>query len=174
MVAPGDAVKAGQLLISGDYSDSKPGYVVRAEGEVYGRVLYSAAYTAGPTAYEQRRTGACCAAESFAVFGREIFTGLPYEEYELELSAFGDIDACMLPVTIRSYRCYELAPTLVTLSFEEVCIRAEAGARQKLFEAMPKDIRLISLHTERAVAEDGSVTATVAAVGIENIGYGRK
>ena len=60
-VKSGDAVKKGQLLITGDLrSEGAPAFTVHASGEVYAKVNYSFEMTLGRRITGEARTGRTC------------------------------------------------------------------------------------------------------------------
>lgn len=169
----GDAVKAGELLISGDYTDLKPGYYVDADGRVLGRVLYRAEATVQSQCVMLRRTGERVELNVFYLFGRKLFFSPPYENYELESILRARFDCSPAAAFVSNCYCFELRALPTELSEAEIKQAAEAEAQSKLFENIPEDAELISLTTDFVLDPDGSITATVTAVSLENIGYKR-
>ncbi len=173
VVSPGEAVAAGQLLISGDMTALKPGYYVPAEGEVYGRLLYRASASVGRYGTELKRTGSYARAYEFRALGRSLLPGVPYAEYETERECSAVINACPLPLTVWACRCYELRQSQVDLGDRAAGDRAAVLAQEKLFDSITKGARILSVHTEFSVSQDGGVTATLTATTLERIGTGK-
>lgn len=172
-VTEGEAVKSGQLLISGDLGSLKEGYSVSAEGEVYGRLLYRATGTAERMRTEYRRDGRTAEVIAIVLFGKELLFNLPYEAYELEPLDEGSVDACPVPVKVRRYRCFGLSPTPCDIGDDAARLLAASDAQSKLYASIPKDARIVSVNTE-IISDDGSASATVTAVTIERIGFRRE
>ena len=168
-VKPGERVKAGDTLIRGDLWDVKPGCKVRAEGEVIAEVLYSASVTVSPMTSRLVRSGECSLVSIPSFFGREIGTGFPYGDYELEPVRTAVI-ACALPVSVTEYRCYELVTSLVTDTDEAAAMRARLAAQEKLFGMIPHDARITTVKTQTSKNADGSITAVINATAVERIG----
>lgn len=171
MAAAGQAVKAGDILISGDYTDLKPGYYVDAEGSVFGRVLYRAEASASLSSVKLCRTGNYVTVSSVSFFGNELMPAAPYEEYELERVDVRRFVCSPIPVGVAEYRCYELLPMMTEIDESEAALAAKAEAQARLLESLPEGARLISIRTETTTGPDGSVTARVTGVSLENVGY---
>lgn len=174
LVKAGDRVSAGQLLISGDYSDLKQGYSVDAEGSVFGRVLYRSTAEASREDTVLCRTGAGCRFNTIELFGHELFAVQPYAEYELEPVSHYTLSFAPIPVYVKSYNCRELAYTETDIGETAAMINAQKAARDALFGSIPKDAELVSVKTEYSADENGAITATVTAVCIENVSRRRE
>ncbi|MBO4384372.1 MAG: sporulation protein YqfD [Clostridia bacterium] len=170
-VREGQAVKAGDLLITGDLSELKEGLLVRADGLILGETVYTAKATAPLTVEKSQRSGSSVAAVGISVFGRVFFFGLPYDEYELELVKTGRLSPVGLTVT--EYRVYELKTMPVTDTASAAEKRARLKAQEKVFELLPRGARILAVSTECYVNEDGSVTAVICVTVIEPIGVRR-
>ncbi len=174
LAAEGDAVSQGELLISGDRSDLKEGYSVKAVGEVYGKVLYRAVASVPLSSYELKRSGSKALVIAAELFGKELFVGMPFERYELEPVTEWFLDACPVPLALRKNECFELTKTLVELDEQEAFTRAEELALEQLYASIPKYAKVLTVHTDFIKNNDGIVTASVAATTVEIIGYGRE
>ncbi len=172
-VKEGQAVKAGDLLITGDLSDLKEGCLVEADGLILGEVLYSAAATVAPGVEKSVRTGESVTAVGIGVFGRVFLFGLPYDEYESEPVKTGILASAPFPVSVTEYRVYELKNTLIPDTASGVEERARLAAQEKLNGILPRDARILAISTECKMNDDGSVTAVISVTVIETIGIRR-
>ncbi|MBO4562038.1 MAG: sporulation protein YqfD [Clostridia bacterium] len=173
MVKKGQAVRAGDILISGDLSDIKEGYWVYAEGVVYGETVYRASFTAEP--FEERlvRSGTFQRTIAFSVFGQELFKGRPFPSQELELLRETRLTCSIIPIVVREYAAWELVPELTPDAPEGTEERARLSAQEKLDRILPKDAKIIAVSTKCKADPDGSVTATVTVTTVEKIGISR-
>ncbi|NLB62472.1 MAG: sporulation protein YqfD [Clostridiales bacterium] len=103
----GDAVKKGDLLISGDISTEAKEAFVRADGKVIGRVLYNFAYDAPPTIPQLVRSGEYQKYTSATLFGF-VFRPKHYEEAEIETQEKRMFLHCFLPIVFKTEYAYEL------------------------------------------------------------------
>lgn len=172
--AEGMAVKEGDLLISGDLSGVKDGFMVRADGMVLGEVLYVAQATAERSEVKRVRSGSNAPVVGARLFGRELLLSTPFDDYELELCSEKSITASPLPVGIREYLCCEMVLRLVPDSEEGTRARAALMAQEKLYALLPQDAKIITINTRYAVNDDGSVTAVIAVTAVERIGIRRE
>lgn len=172
-VEAGQAVKSGDILIRGDLSDAAPGYAVRAEGLIYGEVLYRASATAPRQKQARVRTGESSAVVSAELFGKELIFGLPEGDHELVLKEGRRLDSCLLPVAFRVYECFGLTWGTEEDSEEGTRKRAQLMAQEKLKGLIPEEAKIRSVGTRFTINGDGSVTAIITVTTIEKIGITR-
>lgn len=172
-VREGQAVEAGDLLITGDLSELKEGLTVQADGLILGEVLYTASATVPAGVEKTQRTGEFVTAIGLSAFGRVLFFGLPYDEYETEPVRTGVLSAAPFPLPVTEYRVYKLEKRLVPDSASGTEERARLAAQEKLKEILPHDARILAVSTECIMKEDGSVTAVIRVTVIEKIGIRR-
>lgn len=170
LVKKGQAVKKGDLLISGDLSGLKEGYSVEAAGVVYGEVLREFSANASPMRETLQRSGRSRRVVSAEIMGRELFLELPYERRELVPVGGARVTASPAPLVMREYECFELVPGKTRDTGRGVKERARLAAQEKLTAGVPKDAKLISIKTACFEQSDGSVTAVLTVITTESIG----
>lgn len=169
-VKPGDAVKKGEVLISGDLSHLKEGYAVPANGVIMGEVLYCARATAPRERSELVPSGRETELVIPELFGKRLFIRYPYDDYELARLSSDTLTGSPLPIRITRWLCRELTQGAVEDSEEGAAERARLMAQEKLKQLLPTDAKLKTLRTECIKGPDGSVTAVITATTIERIG----
>ncbi len=169
LVRKGQSVHAGDVLISGDLSDMKEGYLVPAKGIVLGETAYSASATAGYLRNSLERTGAHCEGVSLGFFGREIETAKAFvrSERECRHSAYLGFG---LAVKVNAFTDYELDDKPVPDTPEGIRERAKLAAQEKLAAILPKDASIISAEAHYNENPDGSITALLTVITLEPIG----
>lgn len=175
MVQSGNAVKRGQLLISGDITPE--GYEeiikVQSKGEIIGRVVYRFSVSVDKEAMQLVRSGESCEYTVLELFGVKIESETEFEKYETEFGMSKFLSSCGLPLRVMDGMAYELVKGKKALSEDEMKQKALSLLEEKLLESVPKDARIISKNTEFIWQEDGSLVATVSIQTIEKIGYSR-
>lgn len=171
-VKVGQAVKKGDLLITGDLSELKEGYRVPAEGMVTGEVLYTASATAPLLRPALVRSGRSVRAVSVEVMGAELFPEAPFAEYEKELLAVRILDSCPVPVTISEYELFELVWGELPDTYEGAAERARLMAQEKLLSQLSDEALILTAETLYEECVDGSIRATVTVTASENVGEG--
>lgn len=169
MVAPGQAVRKGDLIISGDLSDMKEGFSVPAEGKVMGEVLHVFSASAPPETVRLVRSGEKASAFSILLFGRELAFDPPFVDYEREPIARYALNACPVPLGAVEYECFELTESMVEDTPEGTETRARLLAQRGLTADLPHDAQIKTLRTDIIRNGDGSVTAIVTATALERI-----
>lgn len=161
----GDAVLAGQKLITGDLGN---GIAVQARGEAIARVLYRFSYTAG---YEQilpTPSGNTFAYVEVGLLGQSLpKPEIPFQNYEL---VRGDprILPALLPLEIVDVVCRELTEQPQLLSEAELMPLAEAGAQKLMEQGVDQSARILSVQAEQQTNETG-VTVILNVIAEENI-----
>ncbi|MCR5611099.1 MAG: sporulation protein YqfD [Clostridiales bacterium] len=172
-VKPGQAVRAGDILIRGDLSQIKEGYAVRAEGLVYGRLLYRVSAHASAYKRERVRSGRSARLTIPQVFGFELKTDAPFAEYELVSVTKEGFTCSIIPVWAAEYEAYELKEASVRDTAEGTEERARLAAQEKLKKLVPEGAKIVSVKTECITERDGSVTAVITVTTVEKIGTHR-
>lgn len=174
-VRTGQAVKRGELLISGDITpqDSEESILVHAVGTIVGQVAYRFAFSVEPTSMGMIRSGEGVAYLSVQSLGIAIHSDLPFDDYETETNSVRVFDACGIPVTVQSGIAYELVSAPIQLSEQAMMDIAISGIDGLIGTAIPKDARIIMKTTDLVWNDDGTLTAIVNIQTIENIGYSR-
>lgn len=168
-VRAGQAVKKGQLLISGDMSHLKEEYRVPAEGVVRGVTARRFSAFASCVRSAQVRSGRSQRAVAASVCGSEVFVSLPFSSREMELVGERTLAGSAVPIALREYEVYELVPGTVEDTFEEAEKRAMAAAQQKLSLGVPENAKITSVKT-RCFKQGRGVTAVITVTTIEPIG----
>lgn len=168
-VSRGQAVKKGDLLISGDLSDKKPGYFVRAEGEIEAYVLYRVSATAPALCEALVPSGREGVSVGLNLFGLTILRE-PFTEQEKcpKLKAF--FTACPIPIAACESECRELIWGAVPDTREGTEARARLMAQEKLKTAVPEGAAIVTAQTRCEANADGSVTAFITVTASEKIG----
>lgn len=168
MVKGGDAVKKGDLLISGNLSTEEvPELYVRARGDVQARVLFAFTASAGPSIERESRTGVKAPYRAVELFGRRFENPPGFSLYEAKEEKSARLNRFFLPIRFISGSYHELKIEKLPASQEELAKAALEAAEAKLMEQLPKKMLIVSKTSETRVLEDGSVEAviTVQAVG---------
>ncbi|MBR3382455.1 MAG: sporulation protein YqfD [Clostridia bacterium] len=172
LVKPGDAVKKGDPLITGDLSNLKEGMRVPASGVVWGRVLYRVSAAAELQRPKLTRSGRVERAVTVGLFGREFGFDTGFEAYEAvpvgERLLFGP-----LPVALTEYEVCELVERMESDTKAGACERARLLAQAKLDELIPKGALIKTAATEM-IDEGGAVTAVITVTASERIGIPRE
>ncbi len=169
MVRVGDAVRKGQLLISGDLSQIKEGYVVHAEGEITGVALYRVTGDANMVTQSCLRSGRKTTMTAISVFGRDIIPGSPYPQYELEYQSAGMIDASAIPIHVYTVVFYELTEQQYLDTAEGAEERAMLNAQESLSQTIPQSARILTV-SHRFVWDCMNVSAFITVETLETIG----
>ena len=173
LVGKGSAVKKGDLLISGDLSELKEGFVVPAAGVIEGEVLHAVSANAPRMRTSLVRTGRTCACSAAKVLGSELKLPPPYERFELEMTGEKCLSGCPIPVGVIFYDCFELKERSVPDTAEGTELRARLAAQDKLKNELPCDASIKTIETDIIINADGSVTARITAITKERIGINR-
>ena len=147
----------------------KPGLVVPARAEVFGRVLYTVSASADAETSALVRSGREEVVISVCAFGRETGFSAPYPEYETETIASFTFDSGPFPVTVVKSRAYELVQSPVRDTETGTEKRARLEAQGKLSELIPAEAQINTVKT-RIIKNGGRVTAVITATTTERIG----
>lgn len=171
-VKPGDAVKKGQLLITGDLrSEGAPAFTVHASGEVYAKVNYSFEMTLGRRITGEARTGRTCEYCEISIFGKRFFKAAEeYEKYELEPQTSALIKNFFLPFTVLRGTCFEIGEIEHEAGPDELKEFAMQKLWERLERELPKDAYIISKSSEVKVGDDERTTVILRVTARENIG----
>lgn len=172
LVKNGDAVKKGELLITGDLrTEAAPELLVHAIGEVTGKVVYHVRAIVDPVHPKLSRSGRSGEYVQLSVKGYNIINTPPeFMEYELEPANTESLERIFLPLLVTKGTCYELELKNVELSESELTQIALLRAQAKLDDIIPKDSRLLSCQSETTLLENGSVLAAISVCAEETIG----
>ena len=162
-VNEGDAVKKGDLLISGNMAaEGAEPHWVRARGEVTAQVLYRFTYTAGPLLEKPVRTGLSFTYTGISLFGYALFEPESgYEQSETQTLDSRTLQNLFLPVAFETRACHELKNALAPAAYEELEFYAVYMAQQALTEGLPRDGKMLSKKTRVTVLENGAVQAVI-------------
>ena len=158
VVAPGQTVKKGDLLITGELtSEAGIPHQVAARGKVMARVLYVIAEDAPKTAILPQRTGKSIPYCRITLFGRELFPPKGgYENFEFEAEHTAILQN-ILPLIVKSGELWVLSEQEVSLTWEEQQARALAAALERALALIPKDARIIGKQSEIMELQDGGI-----------------
>lgn len=171
----GQAVRRGELLVSGDVTPEGGGeqVLVHSEAEIEGEVAYRFTVTVGRTALRPVSAGNAASIVRIGLFGlkADSFTGFERNACRWLHGAY--LSACPFPVRVLAGEAREIVLAKTELSGDEMLDEALAEAARQLVSAVPKDARIISKQTEIVWNPDGSLTLSFEVRTIENIGYQR-
>ncbi len=174
-VAPGDAVRAGDILIRGDITrEGGQQMLVYAEGEVLAQVWYTQSVTLPCKQEKLMRSGQSVPYRSLLIAGLPVYrTSQPFDAYELATSGEEKMTGLILPVQFLSGDCYELTLQQVPAPKEDVLAEALFRAELQALDKVPKESRILKKRSEAVELPDGSIKATVAICTQEQIGVTR-
>ncbi len=172
-VAPGDAVRAGDVLIRGDITreDAEKPLLVHAEGEVLAKVWYEASIVLPPTAQQLMPSGKTEPYRALYVARIPVFVSqAPYVHYTVERSSEAKAPGMVLPLQqVRGvYR--ELTLQDVEQPLAERKAEALFQAELQALEQVPKGAVVLEKRAEAQVLEDGSIKGQVQVCALEQIG----
>lgn len=163
-VVAGQAVKKGQLLISGTLGEAGAEQtLVRARGEV----LATVAYVAEGTAADAAEAGAGAAGGRIAIEADGLFSIGGAAEGETEAQR-AELSGLFLP--IEYIMVVRDGGGTVALSKKD---RALLIANKRLEALLPRDMTLVSKESELIENADGSITARITVYAERNIGITR-
>ncbi len=172
-VKPGDAVRAGEILIRGNITRegaSVPMYVY-AEGEALAQVWYTSSVTLPCTEEKLLRNGQSEPFRVIEVAGLPLFqTESRFSQFEEEVRQESVQRGLTLPLKVKSGVRYELTIQEVPADANEITAEALFRAELAALEEVPKDAQIIKKVSESTILEDGSIRAVVAVCTQEQIG----
>lgn len=135
-VKVGQRVAKGATLISGEILGTEGQVIsqVRADGEVYGKVVFKESVTVAKSGITLTATGKVKNTTVLSLWGWNI--GKPYDGFELSRSVAVSHKTALLPVTVTSIRTEEMTALSYELSDEQVREQAEAMLRNRLNEQL--------------------------------------
>ena len=165
----GDAVKAGDVLISGTVFYKEKGYGTNADGTVKASVCYRSEVELTDTVTESYETDAIETVRVIRIGPWEILRAKPtFEHYRLtdgKTRAIGEL----LPVLMDTYTAREIGFRERALSEEEAEQNALMLAREQALEQVPRDAAVINIYgTVRT--KHGKRFAVVTVTAEETIG----
>ena len=172
-VKPGDAVRAGEILIRGDITreGAAERLYVFAEGEALAEVWYKAAVTLPCTVEALLRSGKSEPFRVIELARLPLFTTqAAFSDYEEEVTGTSTQRGLVLPLCVKSGVRYELTKQAVPANPEEIIAEALFRAELNVLEQVPKEAKIIKKISESAILEDGSIQAIVAVCTQEQIG----
>ncbi len=176
LVAKGDSVSAGDVLISGmiELPDTAGSLLVHARGRVMANVYYFGEAAADATAPALVDTGNSASYRKVLVCGLTLYESKSfYEKYEIRDVVARPVTNWMLPVTLCTGTVCEQAYAEVALSLDEQKQSALIEAEHLALLRVPKDAAIV--HKTSAVFEhDGLVSAVVGVMTEESIGLKRE
>ncbi len=174
-VAVGEAVKKGQLLVSGDITPegSDDTLLIHSDAEIIGEVAYRFTVETKRTAFAPVRSGKTESIVRIELFGKAMDSSCSFADYETEFESSVFIDACGAPLKIIRGTAYELILAETELDGDSMLSEAARLAEQQLKLSIPASARIISKTTESFRTEEGGLMLTVSVRTIERIGYKR-
>ncbi len=174
-VSPGDAVRAGDILIRGDITrEGGTQVLVYAEGEVLAQVWYTQSVTLPCTQERLMRSGRTASCRTLTLAGLPVYRSMPaFSEFEVEDTGVEAVTGLILPMRQITGICYELTMREVPAPKEEVLAEAMFQAELKALDAVPREARIFKKQSEMMELPDGSIRATVAICTQEQIGITR-
>ncbi len=172
-VKPGDAVRAGEVLIRGDITreGAAERLYVFAEGEVLAQVWYTSTITLPCTEERLLPSGKSEPFRVIEVARLSLFrTQSAFAEYEETVTRESVQRGLVLPLHVKSGVRYELTKQEVPANADEIIAEALFRAELAALEQVPKDAKIVKKVSESSILEDGSVRAVVAVCTLEQIG----
>lgn len=168
-VKVGDAVKAGDVLISGTVFYKEKGYETNADGTVRASVCYQSTVEVTDTVTEPYETDASETVRVIRIGPWEILRSkTSFEHYRLT-----DADARyvtnLLPVVLETYTAREIGFRERRLSEEEAEQNALMQAREQALEQVPRDAAVINIYGT-VQTKQGKRFAVVTVTAEETIG----
>lgn len=168
-VAAGDAVIAGQELITGVIRNDELGTILaRAKGTVMAQVLYAVSATAGPMMLLPVRSGEPVRTVRVSLFGYSLGEKEETGREEVSVGKWR-LTGCFLPVIFEQVDSYALVKEPAAASAEQLGEKAHQTAESAVLAQIPESAAMLSKKSETTVNEDGSVTVTVTVITEENI-----
>lgn len=170
LVRQGDAVRAGQELISGVLGKGEDNTVfVHARGTVIAKCLRRFTSSKGPTLTMDAPAEEPLYETRITVFGKEIRSGIPFEKTQERVLFKSALTNCFIPVTVETIAVYPTEKR--TVAPGETLLREAAlrEAERMMAESLPKDARILSKESETVLLEDGSIQAAITVITEENI-----
>ncbi len=171
LVREGDAVKAGQELITGILKNDEADLILtRAGGTVLAKVMRRFTASAGPvllmpeaeeTPEYHTRIGIC---------GRTLLSAQTPGEAQETVLFLGRLANCFLPVTVERIAAYPIVMKPVVP--DEAALREAAicAAEDAMKEELPEYARILSKESITRYCEDGSMEAVITVITEEKIG----
>lgn len=178
MVMPGDTVRAGELLISGDLrTDIAPDLFVRASGEIMGHVWYTFSAKAGPYELRPSRSGRSVPYTKIIFLSGSVYETYTdgwdhggFIEYEAVRTGEYTLKRSFIPLIVETGECWELIQRKVMLGFSAAEKTALERAENELRDSIPENAAILSKSTRTIKDEDGGVTVEITVRTEEPIG----
>lgn len=168
LVKKGDVVHRGDILITGDLSTEDKEIHVPASGKVTAKIGHTFFGTAPERLPAKVRSGKSRRVIEVRIFGHKIIKPF-FDEYEAEYDGKSVHTGILLPVTFRSATMYELTDGYAKAKLSEQKETAEDAAYASMLRSLDKSARIISKNTVFEKASDGTVTAELNVVTVEQI-----
>lgn len=172
-VKQGDAVRAGDLLISGDITreGALERLMVHAEGDVSAQVWYRVELNLPPTQKQLMRSGRFQPFHAILIAGCPVYkTAVNYPSHEIELTNGSVIKGLVLPLWYVRGNCYELTLQDIQCEPDELLAEALFCAELDAIEQVPKEAYVVKKMSETEIFETGGVSAAVSICTLEDIG----
>lgn len=176
-VKPGQAVRRGELLISGDITpergNSETPVKIAAEGTVLAQTAYRFSVRIERESEIYIRNGRKLPFTDIKFCGFDFHSEIPFPEYETEILQTDIFTGSVLPLKIESGCVYEIINAVSRLDDAQMTQLALKKADALILKNIPKDARIIMRSSELCWNKDGSLVMTVNIQAIEKIGYSR-
>ncbi len=156
VVSSGDAVKKGDLLISGDLSTEEAELFTVARGKVMAQVPYSFSYTADPIIVTQQLTGNEASRTDISLFGFN-FVRHVYDDYITETVDEEVLSGFFIPIKFSSQICRETANVEREGSESELTEMAIEGAQRIMQDSLSHELIILSKTSETIIHESGAI-----------------
>lgn len=156
VVSAGDAVKKGDLLISGDLSTEEAELFTVARGKVMAQVPYSFSYTADPIIVIQQPTGNETSRTGISLFGFN-FARPVYDDCITETVDEEALSGFFIPLRFLSQICRETANVEREGSKSELTEIAIEGAQRIMQDSLSHEITILSKTSETIEHENGAI-----------------
>ncbi|MBE5785238.1 MAG: hypothetical protein E7330_05500 [Clostridiales bacterium] len=171
LVREGDAVNAGQELITGVLkSDETNVILTHARGTVLAKVIRRATASAGPALLRSVPEGEPVHKTRISLLGKSIVSGDHTEEAQKKTLFRGGLRNCLLPLTVEKIAAYPLV--MKEIAADEAALREESlrAAEARMVSVLPDGARILSKESQTKLREDGSMEAVITVITEENIG----
>ena len=175
----GDTVKAGDVLIEGEFFPETDEEVlepltVHARGRILANIYYYGEYAAEDTEEAYLDSGERTQYRRVAVCGKTLYeTPAPYAHYEVRDVAVQALSDATLPVTVTDGTYYEQTLQRRKIARGAQTERALVEAERLAYLKIPKDAVIVD-KSQRVIEMDGVLIGAVGVVTEESIGLERE
>lgn len=173
LVKPGDAVKKGDMLISGDVTpeNSAQRVLTPSNAEILAQVAYRFSVTVEPKELAPVPSGKTAPVTRIDLFSLFFDSKTAFSDEKKAFEQNSALSFSPLPVFVRSGRAEELVLREREREKNDMIDEALFRGERITANSIPQGARIISKNTELIWKEDGSLEAVFSLQTIESIGY---